>query len=478
MSCRRSKYILFVLATSFIITNVRNIHGLSSLAKNDAFPVFSTLDPHFFLYDHERLSYKDPDFADEKGSRIGISISPYAQNADRGKNFRGERFLPQKTNTETCQVTGIPIELSDLTGRVNMIALLYGSLPEGQTLPPTLEKARMEIFPGIPATTPINDASKIDPLEQFASLSFPLKYRKRGVRFDLYVNIIGDFGLNLQTGVASICQTVTAINDLTCNAVDNCPFEIDPECSKKVRAFLTSEIKAISQELGVDICDFGEASIEEIRLNLYWRHAYELNHDKEDWPHILFMPFAVFSASASPGKKRNPSKLFAIPFGNDDHSAIGITAGFAFDFIDTIEIAGEVGATHFFSRCIPCLRIPNSLCQKTLFPFTASATVSPGHNWHFGGKITAYHFLGRLSAYFQYLMLEHEDDTIKLKKPDPAFKPEALEKVTGWKIKIANIGFNYDISPNVGLGFLWQAPLSQRNTYRSSTVMFSFNATF
>jgi hypothetical protein len=75
-------------------------------------------------------------------------------------------------------------------------------------------------------------------------------------------------------------------------------------------------------------------------------------------------------------------------------------------------------------------------------------------------------------------MLEHKDDNICLKTADAAFKPRVLEEVTGFKTKVANIGFNYDLSRNVSLGFLWQAPLSQQNSYRSTTAMFSVSGTF
>ncbi|MDP3889013.1 MAG: hypothetical protein Q8Q25_00525 [bacterium] len=489
MSHKLSRYIRPLLIISITVTTMHYAYGRSSLAKNDGFPIFSSLDPHFFLYDHKRLEIKDPEFAQEKGSHFSLSISPFGQNADRGRNVCGEKFLPD-TDAEGQSTEDFPIELSDLTGRINMIALLYGALPQGQTLPPSLETARTELFPGIPADTPINDTTYIDPSERYASLSFPMKYRKRGVRFDIYANIIGGFGLNLQTGVANICQTCTEhVKDLTCEARDVCPFKVpfeiqsdgtivDDAFTTNVKKLLTGNIKNIAHELNIDINGFNETSIELVNLNLYWRHAYELNRNKKRWPHFLLMPFVELQGSISPGKKRNPCKLFSLPFGNDQHHAVGFRTGLSFDFIDTIEIAAEVGALHFFERTISCMHIPNSKFQKTLFPFTADAKVQPGYNWHFAAKIAAYHFLDNLSTFFEYVMVAHTRDTITLINCDAAFKPKVLEKVSLWKTKVANIGFNYDISPNIALGFLWQAPLSQKNSYRSTTILFSFNATF
>ncbi len=140
----------------------------------------------------------------------------------------------------------------------------------------------------------------------------------------------------------------------------------------------------------------------------------------------------------------------------------------------------EVGMTYFFERDFEKFRLPTSCFQQGIFPFATSVSVHPGYNWHFGAKLSAYHFLDRLSMWFQYIQMEHKPDDITLRKCEDAdfFMPEVLEKVTGFKVKLINAALNYDISPNIGLGLLWQAPLTQRNAYRSSTVMFSFNATF
>jgi hypothetical protein len=470
------------------------IYGeLSSLQKQDPYPVFSSDDPDNFLCLKERLRFKDERYAKEKKERFSIAISPYGQNADSGADYQGRKFLPLVFSSDTsvtppvcnegidCTKT-VPIELGDITGRVNMLALLYGPLPAGKTLPPTLQTAYNQIFPGL--TPPVNDQTLIDPNQEFASFSFPLKYHKRGLRFDFFANIVGDFGLNVQTGVASISQTVRSVIDLNCKvaasgtANQNCwPTPAAP-IPTQVEQLLMEQYKPIFEELGISICPYNVTSVEEVRFNLYWRHIYDMNEDKKEWPHFLLMPFAMLSASASPGKRTDPADLFAVPFGNNGHPAVGGTAGFSFDFVDTIEIAAEVGVTHFFSRNVNCMHVPNDEFQKTLFPFTTNVKVSPGMNWSFAGKIGAYHFLDNLSVFFQYVMVEHKQDTITLNVPDPAFEPGALACTTPWKVKVANIGFNYDLSPNLDLGFLWQAPLSQRNTYRSTTILFTFKASF
>jgi hypothetical protein len=436
------------------------------LTKNDPYPVFTALDPHEFLLTKQKLLFKEPDYAKLKHDRVSLSISPFAQNADRGRNFRGEKVF-----------SGVLVELPDLIGRWNILGLLYGPIPEGQTLPPTLLTALNTLFPGVAPGT-LADASKIDPNQKFGFFTLPTTYRKRGLRFELAANIIGGFGLNIQTGVVSLRQTVTAFHDLTCEAVNDCGFIVTDDEKHQVDQLLMEPFKVIADELGINICNFCETSVEEIRLNLFWRDAYELNHAQPAWPRLLISPFFMVSGSVSPGKKINPIDVFAVPFGNNGHASAGFSAGLNFDFLDTIEVGGEVGFTHFFARDIDNFRVPTSEFQSGIFPFATDVRIKPSHNWHFGGKISAYHFLDRLSLSFQYLIIDHCEDKIELKKCDPAFKPEILECLTSWKVKLIDIGITYDISPNTGLGFLWQAPLSQKNAYRSTTVLFSFYATF
>lgn len=487
-----------ILIIAMLTLTTSCLHALSSLAKNDAYPVYTTLDPHMFLTTENRLHLIGEDHKCI-AERVNFSISPFGQNANSGANYCGEHYLPaQACEDPPCGATainlglkGTPVQLGDLTGRINMLALLYGAVPAGQTLAPTLQTAQAAVFTDYP---PEKEETIIDPTQRYASMTFPLKYSKRGVRFDLSTRIACGFGANVQTGVASITQTVKRLrlkradatdnlnieNDLTCEAVSLCNFmkPSDTFTNDILEPDLMRKFDTITEELGVSTCDFSATSIEEIRFNLFWRHVFDVNHDIPTAPHFLCMPFLVVSGSVSPGKVTCPGELFSVPFGNNGHSAIGGTAGVDFDFVNTIELAAEIGYTHFFSRTVENLRIPNNKYQKTLFPFATCASVQPGYNWHFAAKMAAYHFMGRLSFFFQFVMLEHKDDNICLKTADAAFKPRVLEEVTGFKTKVANIGFNYDLSRNVSLGFLWQAPLSQQNSYRSTTAMFSVSGTF
>jgi hypothetical protein len=501
---------------------------LSSFNRADAYPMYNSLDPHIFLYTREKLQMKGFETAREVPERFGLSLSPFGQNANFGKDIDGD-YTP----------------LGDLNGRWSMIPLVFdngcpncqGTYPCGQNLPghcQTLQKAHDCLFPvgtsgcdecrtSTENRPGLNNPEVIDPLEKFGFFTNNLRYRKKGLRGEFDLNFGGGFGMSIQTGVADISQILDnkcedivpsyscpyfdkgRVN-LTCFAKPSCGFRLEKvdntthdECcpeedadyckncqivgfenltTANVNKYLMDKLCVIAKEIGVDTTNFHAVSIEEVRMNLYWRKAYAMNKDEDDWPYFLFIPFFTASGSVSPGKKINPSKIFAAPFGNDGFNAAGFSGGFNFDFYDTVEIGAEFGYTHFFKRDICNFRVPNNKCQQGLYPFTADVSYHPGSNWMFGAKIAGYHFLDKFSTYFQYVMVTHSRDKICPKKCASDFVPHVLEERSKWNTKLANIGFTYDLSPYMSLGFFWQAPLSQRNTYRSTTLMLSFNASY
>jgi hypothetical protein len=244
-----------------------------------------------------------------------------------------------------------------------------------------------------------------------------------------------------------------------------------------VNKYLMDELRSIARETCYDIFSFHDSGVEEVRLNLYWRKALEVNKDRKGFPKLLFIPFFVVSGSFSP-MTINPNKIYAAPFGNNGHNAFGFTGGLNFDFFESLELGAEGGFTHYNPREICNFHVPNSPLQQGLYPCSTTVNYCPGNNVHFAAKIAAQHFLDKLSMYFQFVVVHHEKDCIQLKEETEGFRPDVLEKRSDWKTKVGNIGFNYDISPNIALGFLWQAPFSQSGTYRSSTIMVSFNGTY
>lgn len=173
---------------------------LSTLARNDPYPVYTAIDPQEFLYTWDTLHMKGmPTEVDPDCSQLmSLSISPFFQNACGGK--------------DQC---GAKVPLGDLNGRWDMIGLLMGPLPQNQTFPPVLANAFANLFP---LQTPGNlyDPNIIDPNRTFGFFSVPLKYQKRGLRWEFSGLIWCDMGFMFQGGVVDINQCVQAFDNLTC----------------------------------------------------------------------------------------------------------------------------------------------------------------------------------------------------------------------------------------------------------------------
>ena len=322
----KQRHSLYVGIITLFLTPVPIRAELSSLAKNDPYPVFSTLNiDELFLLTAEQLKFKDPDWAKRKKSRVNFSISPFTQNADRGKAITDQPCPPTVINPLTTPLPCPDINdaLGDLTGATNMLALLYGKFPASANnmypggVTGYLTEAFFVLFDNTSEEPgKLTNAQYLDPYGLTGAFSFTLKYRKRGVRFELDARIWDDIGIRVQAGVSSIRQTRE--NTINLNDTVQTTDPTKEAFLKDVDITLMEQVDNIAAQMGVYIGDTNHASAEEVRLNLFWRHAYEVNKDADDWTHFLCIPYAEVSGSFSPGDARNSNELFAVPFGNEN----------------------------------------------------------------------------------------------------------------------------------------------------------------
>ncbi len=474
------KALLRIALTCICFSLYEQACALTAYSKNDPYPVFSTLDPHSFLLKNEILKIigDRPDTVEP--NRLSFSISPFWQCADYGK-------IPKDLgcSARNCQTTGCSndvdsnwcnttcAELGDIDGQWNLLTLLYGKFPQGVCcLPPVLEEARQQLFPNDPA------GYICDPLKAGCGfISFPGTYRKKGLRWEADLRLIDGFGVKFQSGIATMCLSTRMSTSCACNAkCDDCK----PEAAfqQNVNKYLICKYKEIARQLCLDTNNFSDCYIEDIWATLWWRKPFELLESPECPHFVIAIPFLEIGGSFATGKPKDTCKPFSLSFGNNGHHAFGLTTGVDFNFVESIEFGGEFGLTHFFNRDIDCMHIANSPYQSGIYPFTASAQVSPGLNCHLAAKIACRHFLGCLSFWAQYLYINHQKDEITIKNCDSAFCTSTMERFTPWKVQLGNVGFNYDISAHLSLGVLWQIPIKQCNTYKTSTVLFSLNGVF
>lgn len=466
-------------------------YGLSSLAKNDPYPIFSTSYPYEWLLDATK-NYLKGDDCECYPDHISIAASWFYQKASRGKNYDKES-----------------VPLGDLEGRWHMLGLLYGPVPPGETLVDTrLGEAKKEIFGTAPANEQVLTTSiLVDCSDQIGFFSVPIRYRKQGFRFEAAFQLCEDFGLLIQGSYADIKQTVTNFDNLFCGRKEPCPKGEDLDEIPLPLGFTETVVKQINdllmscssanrifREQGINslrttnttisntenVCDFHKSSFEDLRLSFWLRHIFQVNAGSCEWPEFLFIPFVFLEGSYPGAKQKNRHEVLAVPFGNDGHASLGFTAGFHLDFLETVEISFFGGMTHFFARNVNDYRLPTHPTQSGVFPFATDVKLQPGTNFQVSGMLHAYRFIDKLSAHVDFTYVSHAEDTITLKNPDLAefFLVSQQECLTKFTSSLLTTALNYEISPNFTIGFAVQWPIKQRNAYRSTTYIGSIIGIF
>ena len=194
----------------------------------------------------------------------------------------------------------------------------------------------------------------------------------------------------------------------------------------------------------------------------------------------------------------DPALAFALPVGNNGHRSWYARGGLSLDFYETVEVSIDVGYTSFNSKKHKNSYVPSNVYQSGIFPCKANLCIKPGSNFDFGLGFNSYHFLAgtnqpldALSFYFQYRYMYHQEDQITIDQNSTdcnattyttaqlaMFKPEQLENVSSFSVQVFNIGLNYDISPNMLIGFGVQIPYKRKGAFRSTTVAGSIEFTF
>jgi hypothetical protein len=519
MNKRLIKLALFLFILCF--KHHTTLGGLSTLAKNDPYPLFSTAYPYGFLLDqtltylkctydpYAGCCYKPKDCVpcqdgNARNSHFSLAFSGYYQKANCGRNYDREK-----------------VELGDLEGRWNMLGMCYGPVPGAPAFPPTLVGTRLGqaktlIFNTPPDSEVAPDRILTDSSLQVGFFSVPTHYRKHGVRFELCFQPHPDFGLFVQGGYADIKNTATQFINLTppcdpCNAPCNQTFDTPmpgdtflptaPQftCSVVtiINELLMSATSAnrIFREQGIEKrsntqnrCDFRESSFEDLRFSVWLRHIFLLNQYNCEWPELALIPFFHVEGSVALERKVDTMRALAVPFGNNGHNSIGFTGGFHIDFFDTIEIGFTGGATFFTPRNVTNYRLPTHETQSGVFPFATNVKVQPGDNHEFQVMLHAYRFLGKLSGHVAFVVVNHAEDSITIldetlrtkidNTGQPVFKVGQQECLTKFMSQFLTTAGNYEISPNISLGFAVQWPIQQRNAFRSTTVIGTIRGTF
>ncbi len=501
-ACARLLQILIVFISLPLAAPITN------LTNNDPYPVYTPVFDCDYLTRNERYYYIDglDSFCPE---RFQFSISPFRQSADSGNDLHK-----------------IKTGLGNLTGRWNIPALFYPELIGTTTQQYLIQN---ELFAALNAVTPgtttvqtdltttcsaIINPGYSDVKKEFGFFDVNVRYRKYGLRFQFDFLLHDPIGLRIQTGFANIKQ-IPDFHDLTCTATglacyagcsagpdgsccqtsDTPVFTDTSPCVQSLACIdiyscyckqimidkVMKQVQTIANTLNLNIDRMQTQGFEDTRVTLFFRRPYTINADRDDWHFFLCTPYITLDALFPSGKNPNPRDLFEVPLGNKGHYGLGTTGGVTFDFVKTVEIGFEFNVTKFFKKTFNCVPAPTNFNQAGMFPQTMCVSIDPGITWNAVFSLNAYHFLSRISAYVQYVFNGHNEDCFKILSATTDIGNISIKRLvenSKWESNVVNVGLSYDISPNLALGFFWQAPSARRNAYRSTTIMLSIVGTF
>lgn len=518
MRSMKLKQFYFIIGL-FFATNIEPSSFRTTLNNADPNPFYNSKFPFEPMYGFEK-DYLNNRTCVLQREHMYISASPFFQQASKGNNQYGKQ-----------------VELGDLTGRWNMIAVLpfndnapgfedYLTTCITSTDYPTTEckcisyqtlvsmrSNMLDCIASIFGEEAYPDALKSvqgllelqNQVQLLGFFSVPIKYKKKGIRFQTGAMLGGGFGISFDLGVSNVSQSASFIDlssSTTCLGPETClsgcptatrvlinclnPFPRSSVNNDQwqqvvgcIHRTLMNNIKIVAQAINLNICDYNKTSLEDIHAELFWRQAipYNTSNGKE-WPRFLLVPFFHLGGTWANGAVKDYDQQFSLPSGNNGHNEIDFLAGCGFDFADTIEVGGEAGFVHFNCTTVNCFRMPNNVYQNNIYPYQTAVTVKPGDTWHIGLFMNARNFLEHWSCWAQYAYINHTKDTITLQEPDEAFHPDLLECRSEWSVQVLNAGLNYDISPQASLGVFAQIPLARQNAYRSTSVLGNLTLTF
>lgn len=512
--------ILFFLSSSIYASVV------TTLNNSDPVPNFSSNFPYSYLASEEKDYTKGKVYAEDP-HYFSLSISPFYQRADKGKN--------------SC---GTSTQLGDLTGRWNMLSMFpfdseaaggpdndskTSDKPTSQTFPTYVQNAGNDLigctYDVEPGATELQSIEGLLSLqtdnELFGFFSVPIEYRKRGVRFSASARF-KDLGISVQTGIADISQcpsfidyTTTPTGCVPSACVTSTPTGTQPvinylnpfgnaivsdtewsavvNCVHKKAMLL---LVPVAKAYGLDLNKYTKTAVEDVHMELFWRRAIPMNTKKcrgGKWPSFIFMPFASAGGTVAFAPEKNQDNPFSLPSGNNGHDAIRFNGGFTLDFFNSFELGASAGFTNFREKNFLKYRIPNNKYQNVIYPFKTNVCYNPGNTWHTGAFINSYNYCDGFSFYAEYLWASHSSDKITLLDSRDAadlinidsttgdnkgFKPDTLEAKTPWSIQVINTGLTWMASPNFILGASAQIPIQRKNAYKSTTIKASLEITY
>lgn len=399
----------------------------------------------------------------KKDWKFNFNISPFHQHASGARDKDGNK-----------------VPIGDRLGRWEILGIFWGDMAAA------------------PADKPFNDANyhylytlsyELDdnfnvrpsgdegPKDKTGDYSVDIEYEKIGVRSELDFEMAGGFGLTIKGGLVEYKQTPTFTNMSKITGDSG----FDSFMTNSLMAHEVGRQGLIETDLGLSLARYETMVFEDTHAKLYWSNPYKL--DDEHGNHtVTVAPYLSAGLWIPTGKKKNQNAAFSLPSGHDGFWGISLEGAINFDFPGTVLVNIGGGATFFETKTLSDQRVPNHESQRSIYPWKAriSKTYGPGINFNF--SLRSENIMDYLSVYFDYIYAKHEKDTITMKETDSSrnsyFIPSMLEDDSFWKSQMIQLGFQYQITPDLSFGACGQTHISGVKVFKTHTIMGTITLAF
>ncbi len=421
---------------------------------------------------------------------ICFHLSPFYQHTHTARNGDGTKVL-----------------LGERLGKWNMLGLFYGMAAAPQDIGSfsNLNNAKTNVS-GLTTITynnkDITDVSNYDPNNPDIKLGYfdtvDLRYEKLGVRSQLSMNFGFGLGLSIKGGVVNYKQSPTFNYQPTATATatpaaggeggaspaTTSAITSDPTLRGKLNDYLMSQQvrDLIFSEIDLDIKEVQKSALEDMHMQLFWTHPFDLKEKNETT--VTIAPYIAAGVWLPTGDEQNSKKAFSLATGNDGYFGISTEIALNFDFPGMIQVGIGGGSLFFNSRELTNYRVPSSLYQSGIYPWKTSISKEPGITWYANASIKAENFISDLSLYLDYVFSYHDKDTISLKEKNSdrraafaAGLPRLIDE-SSWKNQQFNIGLKYNVTSVLAFGGMIQGHVSGVRVSKGTTFLGSMTLSF
>ena len=237
-----------------------------------------------------------------------------------------------------------------------------------------------------------------------------------------------------------------------------------------------STVEAIMEEMGLSIDPVREIAFEDTYVQLAGSYPITMkDYDGNDT--VNFSPMLAIGIWLPSGKKKDHSKAFSVPTGNDGHTGLCIEGALNLDFLDTAAFSVGGGGTVFNDQTYDVFRVPNHRLQNGFYPWTTKVKRKPGYSWFGHLSMRSVRFISGTTFTFDYSYSGHKQDELTCEDSDTAradlFKTglKLLDERSEWSSHDIHAGFTYEASQNIELGGAFHTNIDGTMTFRTNTLM-------